>query len=109
MIFATGILVFQLLAVPIEPNKHKLELVRRNGIALPFYYPESTSHKVYIRIYFQFSGIPLLEPKRLSDKQYASTAISAISNKYKIREEELFVANQYTDSAGFTHVYMDRM
>jgi hypothetical protein len=46
---------------------------------------------------------------KLSDKQHASAAKSAIAEKYHIKEDELFVANQYTDSAGFTHVYMDRM
>jgi hypothetical protein len=46
MIFPVALLISQFLAVPIEEIRHHVELVNRNGVDLPFYYPESTSHSV---------------------------------------------------------------
>jgi hypothetical protein len=46
MIVALGILSSMFVAAPLKANQHKLQLVKRNGLDLPFFYPKSTLKSV---------------------------------------------------------------
>jgi Zn-dependent metalloprotease len=85
------------------PSLHTLELVKRNDAALPFVYPESVVETNNLAQNASFGSVVL------SSTQTASLATSSLAKALNIDESELKLISQFTDAAGVSHVYVDRL
>jgi Zn-dependent metalloprotease len=84
------------------PALHKLNLVKRDGSSVPFYYPESTVQRNIISS--SLAGTPSSvtgEPDAI--------ALTHLSRTLRMARTELKVNHFFTDSANVTHVYVDRL
>jgi extracellular elastinolytic metalloproteinase len=102
LVLSASLFILQVVAVPIDDNQHHLlERVTRNGNDLPFYYPDSISNVA--------TASSFVEPKRLTEEEHTHLAKSTISRQFNVKAKDLFVAHQYTDLIGVTHVFMEHM
>lgn len=92
-----------LLSVQAAPAQklHQLQMVKRDQISLPYFYPDSSFVSKPIT-----TGTSLAP---LSADEVMKLAKSTLAKELKVKESEIQIVNQFTDRAGVTHVYADRL
>ena len=90
------------LAVQAAPAKkmHALTMVKRDGVSLPFHYPESSVKSVNSASFV---------PVSLNESQMGDLAAQTIAKEYGVDAKQLKKVSQFTDKGGVTHVYLDRL
>ncbi|KAI8899177.1 Fungalysin metallopeptidase-domain-containing protein [Globomyces pollinis-pini] len=87
-------------AIPTQSTTHQVEYVKRNGVSLPFYYPEVSS-----------KSYPVNESKSFaptSDTEIAQIATDSLAKEFQLNSSEVTITQKHTDKAGVTHVYAVR-
>jgi extracellular elastinolytic metalloproteinase len=84
-------------AAPVAGD-HALEFVKRNGIDVPFWYPETTAKT--------FTVSPSLSEQTIEEA--VKFGVQVLQKELGLNEEELSIQQSYRDEAGVTHIYAIR-
>ena len=99
-IFAACLCAIAVNAAP-AARDHNLEIVKRDGNQLPFFYPESTVQDVAAETRSTFT--------KMTDEQLATLAKETLASNIGADVASLKVISQFKDSANVSHVYIDHV
>jgi extracellular elastinolytic metalloproteinase len=97
-LYQAATILSSLSAAPLIQDNHQLQLVDRNGVKFPYYYPKPTIKK--------FS--PQDKPLPMNREESFKFGREQLVKELNIKDSDLKITSQYEDASGTVHIYAVR-